>query len=644
MTLELLAAKLTPPRLRAGFVSRPRLVQRVANPRRGHVTLIAAPAGYGKTTLLAEFYQVQKGDIAWVTIDEEDNDPAVFWEYVATALGVKTLGIWQDPKSRVDALLNELAAQRENKILVLDDLHGIESKTVLKDLARFIEYAPQRVSFVLASRRTPQLPLARWRARGQLNEIGTGQMAFTRGEARDLLQKTMQLEMDGDALARLEKLTQGWAAALQLAALSLRGESSAVNGEIARAHIFEYFAGEVLRKQSRLIQRFLMEIAVLERISRELADAATGRTDSGELLAELVRANLFISAMDAEQRWFRFHPLFAEFLQKRLLETDPEGMRTIHERAGDWLAARGLYVEAIRHAMRAGNFRQAGVWVEMACDEAMQHGQLATMRRWLEALPTKVIAENVGLNVWYGWVLALQGDFDGMDARLTIGEKRAKQLARKSLFWRREAEHARGKMAAIRTQAAVMQEDGRNTLRWSQRALALLPKRLYRERAVVWLNRARALEGLGRGDEAEEAYAQAERMSHAASHAFIQLGVMTTHAEMLMRRGKVREAEKLTERARELARVHDVEGFEETAEALAAQLERVRERGKTIQPLSAREQEILGWLARGETNPQIADRLGIGVGTVNWHTKNIYKKLGARNRTEAVMIGVPRGR
>jgi ATP/maltotriose-dependent transcriptional regulator MalT len=299
--------------------------------------------------------------------------------------------------------------------------------------------------------------------------------------------------------------------------------------------------------------------------------------------------------------------------------------------------------EAIEHALHAKDYENAGNWVEQACDAAMQHGQLETMRNWLDALPENVVAENVGLSIWYGWVLALQGEFDELEVRLAVGENRARQVARTKSphgreYWRCEAERALGKFAAIRTQAAVRQGHEKKALEWSKRALALLPKQMDRERTVVWLNRAQALEGLGRFDDAERGYEQAEETSRSTGHPFIQLGVLLARGRLMLRMGKVKEAEGLLTRARSVAGEMRVSGLEVLEQDVRREVERAKDRDRARPVLSAREREILRWLARGESNPQIAKRLEIGVGTVNWHTKNIYKKMGARNRTEAALL------
>jgi ATP/maltotriose-dependent transcriptional regulator MalT len=329
--------------------------------------------------------------------------------------------------------------------------------------------------------------------------------------------------------------------------------------------------------------------------------------------------------------------LFAEFLRRRLRASDPGQERELHRRAARWLAHQRLFPEAIAHALQAEDFTQAGEWIEYACDAAMQHGQLATIRQWLGALPPKVVANSPGLNIWYGWALALQNEFEAMETHLEQAEKQARRLARAQRFWKTEVRMVRGKIAAIRTHAAMIQQEDAKTLYWTRRTLALLPERYLRERGVAWMSRARAFEHLKRFDEADEAYLQAERTTHKADHPFLYLGVLEAHARFLLERGEMERARSVLKQAVEFAHARHVEGLAASMKTMLQEIVPPFVK-RTREPLSGREREIVDWLARGESNPQIAERLGIGVGTVNWHTKNIYKKLGARNRTEAAAL------
>lgn len=639
MSSDLITTKLIPPRPRADFVSRPRLIRRIANPRHGRVTFISAPAGYGKTTLLAEWCAIQRARgsaqtvaIAWHALDTTDNDPRLFWRYVAAALDIHD-GSVQAPD--VNGIINALARSRKPVTLILDDLHAIQSKTVLDGLTHLIEHAPSQLQLVLASRSEPNLPLTRWRARGELNELSTRELAFTLPEARAFLQTTMQLELEPGTIVRLENMTEGWAAALQLVALSVLNNPASAGLDLPLAHIFDYLAAEVFAGKSQAMRQFMLQTCLPGRLHAELANALTRRTDSTRILQRLVRANLFITAVDTPERWYRYHSLFAEFLQARLRETDPREEKILHQRAAQWFAKQSLYPEAIEHALRANDFASASEWIDIACDTAMQRGQVATILRWLDALPRAIVAQNPSLNLWYGWVLCLEQRFGEMETHLSQAESRVRHRARTSAFWKCEAKMVYGKVATIRTQAAVLQNDAAATLEWSRRALDQLPPALVRERSVAFLNRARALERLGKTNEAQRAYAQAVHTSRTAGHPYIHIGTLEAQARALVRQGETVHAAQVLKRAIAFAQEQDVAELAAPARAVLEEIVRAPGKAHAHDTLSAREREILHLLAEGESNPQIAENLGIGVGTVNWHTKNIYKKLGVRNRTQA---------
>jgi LuxR family transcriptional regulator, maltose regulon positive regulatory protein len=632
MPSNLVRTKLIPPEPRTDYVSRPRLLARIANPKRGRVTVVTAPAGYGKTTLLADWCARQKTRIAWVALEPSENDPALFWQYVAAALGVE---VARGERPTATGIVNALAQGSQYVTLVLDDLHVIETQAIWDDLAKLVEHAPHTLSFVLAARAVPNLPLARWRARGQLNELRAQQLAFTLPEARAFLATTMQLDVETETVTRLEKMTEGWAAGLQLAALAWQTEGAAAGGGIARAHIFEYLAGEVFAGQSRTIRKFLLDTCILERCNASLANAVTGRKDSAKLLAQLERSNLFTSAFEGEETWYRYHPLFAEFLGKRLAAEGEAHSRQLHERAAVWLAQHGSTAEAISHFLAAHAFERAADWIDAACEGAMERGELTTMLRWLDALPREVVAKHHSLNLWYGWVLSLHARFDEMERHLKQAETLVRRFARGNAMWKPELRRTRGKVAAIRAQAGVLQKDDARVLEWSERALALLPEPMNRERSVAWLNRAQVFRRQGKLDEAERAYKHAERESRTSEHPFIRVGVLYDYARLLVERNETQQAEQLLKQALDYARENNVLAMAEPAKRLLDDIAAQWNEAKNPEALSAREQEILEWLARGESNRQIAERLGIGTGTVNWHTKNIYKKLGVRNRTEA---------
>jgi LuxR family maltose regulon positive regulatory protein len=415
----LLATKLNVPGLRPDLVPRPRLAQRLDEGRGRGLVLACAPAGYGKTVLLAEWVRRGRHRVAWLSLDAGDNDPARFWRHAAAALDRARPGISERmgpllgppaPPSfepLVTALINEVAGQPdadEALLLVLDDYHVISSQLVHESLGFLLEHQPPGMQLALTSRSDPPLALARLRARGQLTELRAGELRFTPPEAAALLQQ-VAAEPGGaqpgaplpDAVAAaLAARTEGWAAGLQLAGLSLRGRSD-VDGFVAaftgsHRYVLDYLAEEVLEHQTEQARTFLLETSVLERLSGPLCDAVTGRPGSQALLEEAERAGLFVVPLDEVRGWWRYHHLFADLLRARLQTEHPGRVRQLHRNAAAWYAERGLADDAIRHAVAAGEMTWAARLIERHFDAAHSlRGEAATVQRWLTPLPAELV-------------------------------------------------------------------------------------------------------------------------------------------------------------------------------------------------------------------------------------------------------------
>ncbi len=327
------AAKLTAPPPRRTLVSRPRLLALLDEGVSGALTLLAAPAGFGKTTLVGEWVRRRPWTVAWVSLDAADNDPARFWSAVVRALaavhprvGDAVAGLLQAPRPPpaegfLAALLDALAGGADDTVLVLDDYHAIESRAIHDGLARLVEHLPPHIHFVIAGRADPPLPLARLRARGTLAEVRAADLRFTPAEAAAFLHGAMGLDLPPDAAAALAARVEGWIAGLQLAALAMRGrrDTAAFIAAFAGSHryIVDYLTEEVLGQQPEGVQAFLLRTAILDRLTGDLCDAVTGARGGGEMLERLERANLFLVPLDDERRWYRYHGLFAEVLRAR---------------------------------------------------------------------------------------------------------------------------------------------------------------------------------------------------------------------------------------------------------------------------------------------------------------------------------------
>jgi LuxR family maltose regulon positive regulatory protein len=400
---DLLATKLHIPRQRPGFVPRPRLAERLAGATASELVLVCTPAGFGKTTLLADWARTGRRPVAWLSLDEGDNDPARFWRHAAAALDRVRPGIADlvtpllgPPAPRsceelVTELVNQLAGAAEPVALVVDDYHLVQAPTVQRSFSFLLEHLPASLQVVVASRADPPLPLARLRARGQLTELRQADLRFTPEEAAELLRAAVGTDLPAAAVAALEDRTEGWAAGLQLAGLSLQGhdDPSAFLRSFSGSHryVLDYLAEEVLDRQPEALRTFLLETSILERLSGDLCDAVCGRTDGQRLLETVERANLFLVPLDEERRWWRYHHLFADLLRARLGQERPGRVVELHRAAAAWHERHGLVDEAIGHALAAGDPVWAARLIERHYEALVGRSEDATVRRWLESLP-----------------------------------------------------------------------------------------------------------------------------------------------------------------------------------------------------------------------------------------------------------------
>ena len=410
---SLLATKLHMPRTRPGLMARPHLVRRLEEASNTELVLVSAPPGFGKSTLIAEWARSTGRPVAWVSLDPGDNDPSRFWRYVVAALDqarpgleekvVPLLGAAQDvtPEAVVGAVVNELVADPETLALVLDDYHAIESAAIHEGLAFLLQRVPPGLVVVIATRSEPPLALPLLRARGQLTELRAQHLRFTPDEAVELLHGAWGLDLPQEIVTALVEKTEGWAAGLQLAGLSLHAPSdpARVIAGFTGSHryVLDYLTEEVLQRQPDEVRSFLLETSILERLSGPLCAAVTGRTDSQQMLESIERANLFLFALDDQRRWYRYHGLFADLLQVRLQESDQGRMPELHQKAAAWCDEHGLVDEAVRHALVGDDAQSAGRIVERHVDEVLGRGEGATLRRWLSTLPSEVVRSRPGL-------------------------------------------------------------------------------------------------------------------------------------------------------------------------------------------------------------------------------------------------------
>ena len=441
MAGPLLATKLHVPRRPRSLVARPRLSERLSRGAESALTLVSAPAGFGKTTLLAQWLAAAPADgrsVAWLSLDQRDNDPELFWTYLVGALktaaqgaGASTLSLLQSPQPPAEAglatLLNDLDALSDDVVLVLDDYHVIEARGVQDGMAFLLEHLPPQIHLVIASRADPALPLARLRGRGELVEIRAADLRFTPNEAAAYLNEVMGLVLTAPDVAALEERTEGWIAALQLAALSLQGREDVATFIAGFAgddrYIVDFLAEEVLQRQPEHVQQFLLQTSILDRLSGRLCDAVTGQDGGQAKLAALERGNLFLVPLDDRRRWYRYHQLFADVLQARLLDEQPGDLPGLHRRASAWYERSGEPSEAIRHALAAGDFGRAADLVELAIPAMRKTRQEVAVHGWLRALPEELVRVRPVLSVGLAGALLAEGELEGVETRLQDAEE-----------------------------------------------------------------------------------------------------------------------------------------------------------------------------------------------------------------------------
>jgi LuxR family transcriptional regulator, maltose regulon positive regulatory protein len=441
MAGPLLATKLHVPRRRRGLIARPRLSERLNCGAESALTLVSAPAGFGKTTLLTQWLAAAPADgrsVAWLSLDPRDNDPALFWTYLVGALNTaaqgaaaSALSLLQPPQPPTEAglatLLNDLDAIPGDVVLVLDDYHVIEALDVQDGMAFLLEHLPPQIHLVIASRADPALPLARLRGRGELVEIRAADLRFTPAEAAVYLSEAMGLVLTAPDVAALEGRTEGWIAALQLAALSMQGREDIAEFIAGFAgddrYIVDFLAEEVLQRQPGHVQQFLLQTSILDRLSGRLCDAVTGQDGGQAKLAALERGNLFLVPLDDRRQWYRYHQLFADVLQARLLDEQPGDLPDLHRRASAWYERSGEPSEAIRHALAAGDSEHAADLVELAIPDMRRTRQETAVHGWLKALPEELVRARPVLSVGLAGALLAGGELEGVEARLRDAER-----------------------------------------------------------------------------------------------------------------------------------------------------------------------------------------------------------------------------
>jgi LuxR family transcriptional regulator, maltose regulon positive regulatory protein len=684
-------------------VGRERLRALLDTATEARLVLVSAPAGFGKSTLLADWLGQANVRGAWVSLDALDNDIVRFARYLAAAatrLSGRAVDIAAfdarsfDPELALSGILDRVEAAGDGAVLVLDDYHVIYDPAIHRLVASLVERLPSGARVAIATRADPPLPLARLRARGELLEVRAEDLQFSAAEAAALMCST-GVELPQEEVQELTDRTEGWAAALRLAAVSLRGRPD--HAERVRRfgashrYILDYVVEEVLAGLSHESQEFLLRTSILEHLCGPLCDVVTEDRGGQERLEELERANLLIVPLDDERRWYRYHPLFAEILRARLRMLHPGEVAGLHARASAWHEERGDDDEAIRHALLSGDLERTSRIVAIASGGHISAGELSTVRGWLDALPPEVVRIDAQLSTSYAWCLVLAGEMAGVAERLTDAD-RAFADGHDGGPMMRLAIPAQ--LALLRSQLAALEGDSATAIAQARLARELVPAELPAKTGATLRGTATVLLAfaLARADDldaAAEAYETALPDLRAGGNRFATGRAIGDLARIAMQRGDPDAALRLCEselqrtpsesaatdsaavwavmaRARaELGQAELADGAARRALELAtrsgdapcarlaqATLDRVGPllaggagvscpRPKagldvSVEALTAREIEVLRLVALGRSNSQIATQLFVTVGTVKSHVHTISSKLGAANRTEAV--------
>jgi LuxR family maltose regulon positive regulatory protein len=579
--LPLLETKFYCPQWSADLVSRPRLIDRI-NPQR-KLTLVSAPAGFGKTTLLAEWIAaVPTRSVAWVSLDHSDNDPVIFWTYLISALGNlqpelggRSLSLLQSPQpppieSVLMTLLNEVTAVEAKVVLILDDYHAIETETLHHGIGFLLSHLPPQMHLIIASRADPPLALARLRSHGDLTELRVSDLRFTPEEAAAFLHQVMGLEISAADVTALEKRTEGWIAGLQLAALSMQGRTD-LPGFIAAfsgddRYIVDYLLEEVLQRQSDRVRCFLLQTAILERLSGSLCDAVTNQTDGQAMLETLERGNLFIIPLDNKRQWYRYHHLFADVLLAHAQSEWPEQLPQLHERASEWYERHHLLAEAIRHALAAENCGRAAVLMEQVWPTMRKRQQEATVLSWLKILPDSLIRDRPVLSLVYALVCLNSGQIGEVEARLQDAERGLAQFeaafpdnispvqaAQRLGISEMRYQSLPASIANARAYRAQALGDFANTITYAQQALVLLPIADEYERATTAAILGLAYWASGNAEAAHRSFTEGLQAFQKLGGIQITVSATFILANMQMAQGLLQAAIETCERALQVA-------------------------------------------------------------------------------------------
>lgn len=698
MLTPILTSKLYIPAPRSKTVLRRRLTERLDRGLNRKLTLISAPAGYGKTTLVCEWLADCGRPAAWLSLEQGDNELTRFLTYMITALqtiaehiGEGALSVLQSPQLSatelvLTALLRELAAIPAPFILVLDDYHTASSQEVDEAVSFLLDHLPKQMHLVITTREDPALSLPRLRVLDQVTELRAADIRFTLAEAEALFNHVMEFTLSAEHIAGFQSRTEGWAAGLRLAAVSIQEDHDA--GRLLQSFtgnhhfVLDYLAEEVLQRQPEAVQTFLMQTSLLDRLCGPLCDDVLldPKGSGKEMLIDLERKNLFLIPLDKERRWYRYHHLFADILRRRLLEnTDENLIAELHRRASIWYESSGFELEAFRHAIEARDMERSSRLLQGGGMPLHLRGASRMTLNWLESLTAAERNARPELWVYYGSALLIAGKPTEVEHKLRAAEAAlegveedagirdlagwiaATRATLASLAWTDHHDHAESNLQSaeaamqdtgpedkteelVRLIRPARNAGGRGTggtdpvIAYSRRALACLrPDNLPARTASAWMLGVACQR---RGDYAEacEAYNEVISNCRKLGHQLMAVTAMIGIAQIREAEGRPDLAAERYQAALKLAGDLPHPAINEAQTGLE-RTRRVMEdgmKGSRIEPLTQREMEVLELIAKGLSNREIAGELFLALDTVKGHNRRIFEKLQVQRRTEAI--------
>ncbi len=587
METPLLKTKVHIPKARSDLVRRTRLEEQLNANQKVKLTLISAPAGFGKTTLLCDWAQDVERSVAWISLDQGDNDLTRFLSYVVMALqgidgsfGTHILEMIHSPKpasieSILISLINRATEFFDPLYLILDDYHVITEKAVHEAVVFLVDHLPSSMQLVLSTRADPPWQIARLRARGELIELRSRDLRFTRQEARQFLTKVMGFDLEEDELTALELRTEGWIVGLQMAALSMR-EQDDISGFIraftgSNRFILDYLMEEVLERQPPAIQDFLLRTSVLERMNASLCDALTRERETGDwrlgtgesddsnlqspissqqILEHLEQSNLFVIPLDNEREWYRYHHLFSDLLRSRLQQVEPRLLTDLYGQASDWCDANGFMVEAVGYALAAKNYERASQLIEGNALNMINQGELTTVLGWFSDFPQEILEARPWLRIQHAWALLYLGRIEAAEGQIQevedlLGDK-GSQIS--------EAQHLKSHILALRANIGEIRGDRPLAARLAGEALELLPESELMMRSSLLMLRSFSLQWSGKYKEAAQVSEEAVALSRSIGNQDVIVMALNDLAALQIYQAKLHDAFATCEKALEMDR------------------------------------------------------------------------------------------